>query len=291
MSIEASLIHPKSKTQNSHNPANSSMVNYVRSGSGTPIVLIHGLAASLHDWDYLIPELKSNGFEACALDLLGHGGSYKPDFLNEYTAHRVYAHFQEWMDTLFPSEPVFLIGHSLGGYLGLIHSLNNPHRVKGLVLVNPYYSLQQMSTFLRLIFRRSFINTTLIQKTPYWLFRLLIDITSLEMGFKYTHKHSLPEDVRIQTALDYKRAAPGIYNIPRTLDEIVDQLPLLTVPTLVTWGVEDRTLNPISFQDLVNLLPNVTAKPIINCGHVPHQCNYNAFNKLAIDFLLANRGS
>ena len=32
--------------------------NYVRQGTGTPVILIHGIAASLHDWDDLIPALR-----------------------------------------------------------------------------------------------------------------------------------------------------------------------------------------------------------------------------------------
>jgi pimeloyl-ACP methyl ester carboxylesterase len=288
MSIEASLIHQKLKTQYL-NIQSSSLVNYVRTGSGTPVILIHGLAASLHDWDSLIPELASLGFDACALDLLGHGKSHKPAHVAEYTVQNVYSHFKDWIDTQFPTEPVFLIGHSLGGYLGLVHSIRNPLRVKGLILVNPYYSLRQMSSFLRMIFRRSLINTTLIEKTPYWLFRLLIDITSLELGVKSIQQYSLSAEVRAQTALDYKRSAPGIYNIPRTLEEIVDQIPSLTIPTLLTWGVNDRTLNPDSFQELVKLLPTVKIFPLSNAGHVPHQSDFSVFNKLTIDFLLANR--
>ena len=36
-------------------------VNFVKQGSGTPVVMIHGVAASLHDWDDLIPELTRDG--------------------------------------------------------------------------------------------------------------------------------------------------------------------------------------------------------------------------------------
>ena len=47
--------------------------NFVQHGSGTPVILVHGIAASLHDWDDLIPELAKNGHASYALDLLGHG--------------------------------------------------------------------------------------------------------------------------------------------------------------------------------------------------------------------------
>ncbi|MCC6569360.1 MAG: alpha/beta fold hydrolase, partial [Anaerolineales bacterium] len=47
--------------------------NFVKQGSDSPVILIHGVAASLHDWDELTPELAQNGYASYALDLLGHG--------------------------------------------------------------------------------------------------------------------------------------------------------------------------------------------------------------------------
>ncbi|MBI3737910.1 MAG: alpha/beta fold hydrolase, partial [Chloroflexi bacterium] len=53
--------------------------NFISKGKGSPVILIHGLAASLHDWDFLLPELDKAGYAGYALDLLGHGESPKPD--------------------------------------------------------------------------------------------------------------------------------------------------------------------------------------------------------------------
>src|SRR3990172_4590171 len=64
-------------------------VNYVQQGKGMPVILTHGMAASLHDWDDLLPELSGSGFAGYALDLLGHGDSHKPAHYNEYTADSV----------------------------------------------------------------------------------------------------------------------------------------------------------------------------------------------------------
>jgi pimeloyl-ACP methyl ester carboxylesterase len=264
-------------------------VNFVRTGSGTPAILVHGLAASLHDWDDLIPDLAGSGFEVCALDLLGHGDSYIPARLADYNVQHVHDHFRDWLDSLFPDEPVLLVGHSLGGYLALMHALRNPQRVKALVLVNPFYSLDQVSTFLRLVFRRPLSTTTFIRLTPYWLFRKVIDLTSLELGLRHPQHYLLTEQVRKQTALDYKRAAPGIFNIPCTLVELKDQFSGLNIPILVVWGENDHTLDPASFAKLAQLLPNASLAPIASAGHVPHQSDFKTFNKLVLDFIAKYR--
>lgn len=261
--------------------------NDVQGGSGAPIIMIHGLAASLHDWDMLLPELVTRGYASYALDLLGHGLSAKPKQLEYYTGDSVFAHMESWVNSLKLNEPIILIGHSLGGYMSLQFALHNPERVRALILVNPFYSQRQLPPALRFFLRRPLLNTKLIELTPYWLFRILIDVTSLQFGHSNEKMHNLPELVRIQTALDYKRAAPGIYNIPRTLRDLVPNLPRIKQPTLVIWGARDQTIDPKTFLELVEKLPNVHSEIMPVCGHVPHQCHATDFNKKVLDFLSA----
>jgi 2-hydroxy-6-oxonona-2,4-dienedioate hydrolase len=260
-------------------------VNFIRRGQGVPVMMFHGLAASLHDWDFLVPELISAGFDACALDLLGHGDSQHPAHIEEYTMENVFSHLSDWVDSLALQEPAILIGHSLGGYLALEYALRFPERVRGLVLVNPFYSVRQLSSFLQFVFRRQLLNTALIDLTPYWMFRVVIDVTTISPDAGGGSVHYLPESVRMQTALDYKRASSGIYNIPRTMRDLTSDLPRLNVPSLVIWGTRDRTLAPNSFPELVHILPNARAEMLSPCGHVPHQCHADKFNPRVINFL------
>lgn len=261
------------------------MVNHTNLGNGPPALLIHGLAASLHDWDMLLPGLAARGYAANAADLLGHGESAKPADLDEYTGDSVFAHLAGWVDTLSLQEPAILIGHSLGGYMSLLYALQFPERVRALVLVNPFYTLEQLPPTLRFFLRRPLLNTSLIERTPYWLFRLIIDVSSLQFGGGLENLHNLPEEVRIQTALDYKRAAPGIYNIPRTLRDLTPGLGRITQPAQVIWGAHDQTIDPKTFPALVKRLPNARSEIMPVCGHVPHQCHAGEFNQKVFEFL------
>ena len=265
---------------------NSQHVNFVKQGEGAPVILTHGLAASLHDWDDLLPELAASGYAGYALDLFGHGESYKPADHHEYTFDAVFDHFAAWIDSLQINEPMILVGHSLGGGLSLQYTLRNPERVRALVLVNPFYDIQQLPPILQLAFRRKLINTTLIDRTPYRLFRFFVDMTSFNFYIGNRETHILPEHIRYQTALDYTRAASGIYNIPRSLPNLTVDLPLIQQPTLLLWGGRDQTLAPASFPRIGNILPNVIGThtfPI--CGHVPHQCHPEKFNPHVMKFL------
>jgi pimeloyl-ACP methyl ester carboxylesterase len=76
----------------------------VRRGNGAPVVLLHGIAASHHDWDDLLPVLEKNGRCAYALDLLGHGESAKPAS-PAYQMEWLYNHFLHWLKDYQKSFP------------------------------------------------------------------------------------------------------------------------------------------------------------------------------------------
>ena len=257
--------------------------NYVQHGHGRPVILLHGIAASLHDWDDLIPALTQNGYESYALDLLGHGDSPKPnsrayhiDWLNE--------HFSTWVKSLSLTDSVILVGHSLGGYVALEHARRFGDRIRGLVLVDPFYSRCQLPPLLRRTYGRPHLRSFIIERTPEWMFRLIVDFTSVAMGHSSGAMHSLPERIRQQTAMDYARTAPGVYHIPNEISDATGWLPHNKVPTLVVWGKRDRTLAPVSFSKMVEMMPSAIGRSI-DSGHVPHQSNSEEFNEVVLNFL------
>jgi pimeloyl-ACP methyl ester carboxylesterase len=265
---------------------NNQKINYVTQGEGDPIVLVHGLAASLHDWDDLLPELTNAGYKSYALDLLGHGESEKPNDSNQYTFQNVYDTFATWLDSLNLTQPFPLIGHSLGGALCLQYAYYHPQKVSSIVLVNPFYDVEQLSSAIRMFFRTPLLKTNFLELTPYRLFRFFVDVSSFNFYIGHRETHILPEHIRYQTALDYTRASTGIYNIPRTLHDLSGKLIHIHQPTLLLYGARDQTLSSKSFLDLGKSLKNLKGTysfPI--CGHVPHQCHPEQFNPHVMKFL------
>ena len=260
-----------------------SQVHYVEQGQGTPVILIHGLAASLHDWDELLPDLAAAGYHGYALDLLGHGDSPKPDS-RSYKTKWVFRHLVQWIDSLGLDEPAFLVGHSLGGYMALRYALRHPERVRGLVLTNPFYCLCQLPSLLRRTYRRPTINALVVGSTPEWFFRAIVNLTNTALGRDGDTNLTLSESVRLQTALDYKRTAPGAFNLPNTVRDLTSDLPRISAPTLVLWGDRDQTLDPDSFPPLVRAIPNARGAAMSG-GHVPHQSNPEEYNRLVLEFL------
>lgn len=257
--------------------------HYVQQGRGAPVILIHGIAASLHDWDDLIPILAEHGYAAYALDLLGHGDSPRLDS-RAYQMDWIFEHFVHWMKSLRLSEPAILIGHSLGGHVALEYARRVSAWTRGLVLVNPFYSPSQLHLLLRKTYGRGKLGGTLVKKAPNWLFRFLVDISSVAVGHSVGALHSLPEHIRAQTALDFQRTAPGVYHLPSALQDMTPALREVNTPALVVWGDRDRTLSPASFPRLVNALPRGRGE-VLRAGHVPHQSHAEAFHQVVLKFL------
>lgn len=257
--------------------------NFVQQGTGTPVVMIHGIAASHHDWDELIPVLAQHGYACYALDLLGHGDSPR---LNSraYQLEWIFEHFLNWMRSLHLTEPAIVIGHSLGGHLALDYARRVSAWTRGLILINPFYSRLQLPFFLQRSYSSRNLRGVIAGKTPEWMFRAIVDITSRAMGHSAGALHSLPEKIRAQTALDYTRTAPGVYNIPNTVVDLTPHLPSISTPTLVVWGSRDQTLAPSSFPRLVSAMPRAIGRSI-PAGHVPHQSHAGEFNQMVLEFL------
>ena len=257
--------------------------NYVHQGTGTPVILIHGLAASLHDWDDLVPELTKSGYASYAPDLLGHGDSPRLD-ARTYQMDWVFEHFTNWMRSLHLTEPAILIGHSLGGYIALEYARRVSAWTRGLILVNPFYSPAQLPRLIRNTYGRANLSGTLVEKAPHWLFRFLVDMSSVAIGHSIGALHSLPERIRAQTALDFRRTAPGAYHIPNAISDMSEVLHEVNTPALVVWGDRDKTLAPASFPRLVSALPRARGETL-HAGHVPHQSHAEVFNQLVLKFL------
>lgn len=110
---------------------------HVWSSAGTgplpPLLLFHGLAASAMHWMPLLQTLRREVSHVWAVDLPGHGFSVRPVHL---TTRLLRAGVLEALEQVI-SEPVVVVGNSLGGASALGYLLARPDRVRGGVLFSP----------------------------------------------------------------------------------------------------------------------------------------------------------
>ncbi len=94
-----------------------------------PLVLIHGAGGSHQHWLHQVRHL--SGSSTYALDLPGHGRSEGPgrSSISAYASWLL-----AFVDAVGLDRPV-LVGHSMGGAIGLYMALHHPSRLTGLGLV------------------------------------------------------------------------------------------------------------------------------------------------------------
>lgn len=252
-------------------------IHYQVSGEGAPVILIHGVAASLQGWTNLAPRMADAGFRTYALDLPGHGESEKPDDPSLYHVEPIYSMVSAWIEGLNLPEAPLLVGHSLGGYLSLLYAIRHPEKVGGMVLINPLYSDEQIAPILKAVRQRPDLGAKAMRVVPEWLIDRVL-------GWDPSTAGNFAPEVRKQIANDYKRASPHFVYITRDFPDLTGYLEGVKPRTLVIWGEKDLTLEPASFHRLTERLPNATANPISTGGHQPHIGNPDLVNQLTLEF-------
>ena len=108
-------------------------VHVVAHGEGPAVLFTAGWLNGLTIWDGIVEELRVVA-RCIRWDLPGQGqspavgrGNYTRDLILEDLRHVI--------ETEAPDEPVFLVGHSFGGYLSLAYAIEFPEHVAGLGLV------------------------------------------------------------------------------------------------------------------------------------------------------------
>ncbi len=106
-------------------------LTYLRTGSGAPLVLVHGFPLDHSIWEPVVPFL-TDDFDLILPDLPGFGGSDSPGPDPDI---ETYAHALADLLSALGLTQAFLAGHSMGGYVALAFARLYPSRLRGLALV------------------------------------------------------------------------------------------------------------------------------------------------------------
>ena len=120
-------------------------VTYHLMGSGSPIVLIHGITSSSRTWRAVMHGLAER-HTVVAPDLLGHGRSGKPR--GDYSLG-AYASGVRDLLAVLGIPRVTVVGHSLGGGIAMQFAYQFPDRLERLVLVDSGGLGEEVSLVLR----------------------------------------------------------------------------------------------------------------------------------------------
>ncbi|HEY9488643.1 MAG TPA: alpha/beta hydrolase [Chryseosolibacter sp.] len=238
--------------------------NFVDEGQGQVLLLLHGLFGALSNWEGVVGRFSKNfrvvipmlPIYEMPIKEAGLEGLRKfvEDFVN----------FKDLKDLI-------IMGNSLGGHIALLYTLNNRDKVKKLILTGSAglfedsmggsYPKRGNYEYIRERVAYTFYDPNVATKD-------LVDEV-----FETTR--SIPKCMRIVAIAKSAQR-----------NNMADEIPNITIPTLLVWGLNDTITPPMVAHEFNRLIPNSELKFIDQCCHAPMMEHPEKFNQLVETFLL-----
>jgi len=264
--------------------------------NGKTVMLFHGKNFGADYWENTLKVLSAQGYRVIAPDQIGFGKSSKPEM--RYTFSMLVDNNVRLLDHL-KVDRVAVVANSMGGMLGVHFARQQPHRVSALVLENPL----GLEDYVPSIPPQQTANLTKLEMAQTTeSYRNFIK-SYFKDNYRPEFERFVEQFSRVQRSSEYPRVAhvsaltyQMIYDGPT-----FNELPKLTVPTMLAIGQLDRTVfgrrfaPPEAVKSLGNFpqlgkdaqkrIPRAALVEFDNVGHVPHLEAPERFHAAVLEFL------
>lgn len=256
------------------------MLAFDERGSGEPLVLVHGLAASKEIWHAARPLLP--GWRTIAIDVPGFGESAPVGeaFVLEEVARGILDGLPEEL------ERFALVGHSMGGALAVVIAALAPERVSRLVLCAPAGLMPVPLPDAVLGPAGALWGATLQVR------RRMLPLADTSLGRRLLLGTSTapgdevrPEDVRsmVEAAATATRVGPALRAVARA--DLRDELGALPMPVGLLWGSGDVVVPQRVREAALAARPDLQFAMVGRTGHLPMLERPEAFATTLLDLL------
>lgn len=236
-------------------------VRYIDKGEGPPVVLVHGFASSLENWDAVIPVLVKK-HRVLAMDLKGFGWTDRPE--GDYSPWAEAKIVRALMDRR-GIDRAAVVGHSWGSSVVLALALGAPERITKIALYDAWVFEDQIPTFFRLA-RRQGVGELLFgiyykERADDRLALAFYDPTILNEKLAEDVERSLERPGTVAAALAATRG--------QQFAEVEKRYRTIQKPVLLLWGREDVVTTLDFGERLSKELPQARLVVYPKCGHFP----------------------
>lgn len=212
-----------------------------------PLLVLHGWGRNGSEWARVARELSAwSGRKIYLLDLPGFGGSSLAQVSDIFEYSELVYEYCKYMDI----KKVILLGHSLGGRIGIVLAARHPELIEKLILIDSA-GVKPRSV------KRIFLN--ILSKIFMWVPRFIRAIFLARV---------MDEDYRNSPALrDLYRAVVG--------QDLTSLLSGIKCETDVVWGENDPILPLYLTKIYRNYLKNSRTRVVWGAGHDPHLTHFD----------------
>lgn len=263
-------------------------LNVERSGTGAPLVLLHGFTGSAQAWSPL-SDLLAERFTLIAVDVVGHGLSDKPATLDHYFLPQAAADVIRAVEIAGFSRCAWL-GYSMGGRLALRVATNFPQAVERLALIGASPGL-------------AFSEERAARVASDELLAQTIERDGVEAFVDYweniplfaSQKRLPPERQTAIRAGRLRNEAVGLAGSLRgmgtgTQEPFYDRLASLRMPVLALAGELDTKYTAIA-REMATAVPDARARVVPGAGHAAHSENPDFCGAAIAAFLSASKST
>ncbi|NRA03893.1 MAG: alpha/beta hydrolase [Myxococcales bacterium] len=247
---------------------------YEWSQEGTPLLLLHGFGNDAHVWDEFAPAVASY-YRTLALDQRGHGDSDR-DPQRRYDSVSMARDVEAVCEAL-DLKRLVLVGHSMGGRVGIRFAARNPEKMAGFVIVDSGAELDRRGTTRIRLEAEEAQQDFASPREFEALLQRNYPATRPEILKRLSH-HWLREraDGRFEPKLD-----PAFRKLPEGMSredfeklaehdsrELKQALKKIPCPTLVVRGAASDVLSPEEADSIADdTLPNGSLAVVSQAGH------------------------
>jgi len=267
---------------------NSEQIAYRLAGTGSALLLTHGMAGSSETWRYAQPALAKR-FTVLAPDLLGQGHSDKPH--GDYSLGAQASMLRDLLDAL-GLDRATIVGQSLGGGVAMQFAYQFPERCERLVLVSSGGLGREVTVYLRMLTVPGFES----------VFPLFCRPRPGQAGRKIAEWLTPPGIPAQRAAEEIWRSYASLGDPDsrraffRTLREVIDLSGQAVsalgrlyraahLPTLIVWGAEDPFIPVRHGIAAHEAIPGSRLEVFDGVGHYPHCEAPERFVEVLIDFV------
>ena len=234
-------------------------IEYLKVGSGTPVVLLHGLFAQKEQWTEVACGLSAAGLMAIAPDLPGYGNS-KPFPIVDYRLEKQVALLHRFIESL-GFRKIHIAGSSMGGVIASMYGNQYPGQTASLAFIGAPLGIEPWGERVQEALVKG-VNPFIPLNTEQF---------NLEMELLFYEPPVVPESIKDQLLADYQKSNrhyQQVWNVVNLyMNQIAKSSPV-RIPTLILWGKQDEIFSVAGVVALQAKYPGNEHYTMSDAGHL-----------------------